>query len=78
MIGHLRDAHSQERPLILNEHGDREVVRLLNEPSNDRAGVVGIEMQSQGLDLSDDTIRRCLQKQGLKARVKTKKPFLTK
>ena len=78
MISHLRDAHSQERPLILNKHGDREVVRLLNEPSNDRVAIVGIEMQSHGLDLSDDTIRRCLQKHGLKACVKTKKPFLTK
>ena len=45
MIGHLRDAHSQERPQFLNEHGDWEVVRLFNEPSNDLAATVGIEMQ---------------------------------
>lgn len=78
MRGHLRDAPSQGRPRILDERGDREVVRLLNAPSNGTAAAVGREMRSQGLDLSDDTIRRCLQRQGLRARVKTKKPFLSK
>ena len=76
--GHLRDVHSQRRPQIIDERGDREVVRLLDEPSNGIAATVGREMRSQGLDLSDDMIRRCLQRQGLKACLKTKKPFLTR
>jgi hypothetical protein len=67
MRGHLRDALSQERPRILDERGDRMVVRLLNAPANGIAAAVGREMRSQGLDLSDDTIRRCLQRQGLRA-----------
>ena len=78
MTGHLRDAPSQGRPRILDERGDREVVRLLNAPSNGTVAAVGREMRSQGLALSNDTIRRCLQRQGLRARVKTKKPFLSK
>ena len=81
MRSYLKDAHSQGRPQILDECGecgDRNVVRLLNEPSNGTATIVGRKMQSQGLDLSDDTIRRCHKRQGLKAHVKTKKPFLTK
>ena len=32
MRGHLRDALSQGRPRILDERGNREVVRLLNAP----------------------------------------------
>ena len=60
MRGHLRGAHSQRRPQILDERGDREVKRLLNEPSNDIVATVGREMRCQGLDLSNDTIKRCL------------------
>ena len=60
MTGHLRDAHTQKRPQILNER-DCEVVRLLNEPSNGIV-IVGREMRSQELDLIDDTIRRSLQR----------------
>ena len=76
--GDLRDAYLEERPRILDEHADREVVRLLLDPSNGTAAVVGREMRFQGLDLSDNTVRRSLQRQGLKACVKTKKPLLTK
>jgi transposase len=78
MRGHLRDTPSRGRPRILDERDDREVIRLLNAPSNGIAATVGREMRSQGLDLSDDTVRRCLRRQGLRARVKTKKPFLSK
>ena len=44
MRGHLRDAHSQGRPQILDECDDREVVRLLNEPSNGIIAIVGREI----------------------------------
>ena len=44
MRGHLRHAHSQGRPQILDECGDHEVVRLLNEPSNGIAVVMDREM----------------------------------
>lgn len=76
--GDLRDAHSEGRPRILDERADREVVRLLLDPSNGIAATEGREMRSQRLDLSDDTVRRSLRRQGLKACVKTKKPLLTK
>jgi hypothetical protein len=49
-----------------------------DDPSNDTTATLGGEFQSQGLDLSDDTVRRSLQRQGLQARIKTKKPLLTK
>ena len=78
MRGDLRDAHSKGRPRILHKRADHEVVRLLLDPSNRIAVVVGREMRSQGLDFSDDTVRRSLRKQGLRACVKTKKPLLTK
>jgi hypothetical protein len=55
----------------------REVVRLLLDPCNGTTVALGREMRFQGLDLSDDTIRRSFWRQGLKARVKTKKPLLT-
>jgi transposase len=76
--GDLRDRHSYGRPQFLDERGDREVVRVSDDPSNDTTATLGGEFQSQGLDLSDDTVRRSLQRQGLQACVKTKKPFLTK
>jgi transposase len=76
--GDLRDRHSHGRPRILDECGDCEVVRMLNDPSNGTVAIVGRELRSQGLDLSDDTIRRSLERQGLQACVKTKKPLLTK
>jgi hypothetical protein len=53
----------------------------LNDPSNCIATVVGRELRSQDLDLthlSDDTVKSSLQRQGLQAHVKTKKPLLTK
>ena len=78
MRGDLRDAHSNVRPRILDECADREVVRLLLDPSNGTSATMGKEMRSQGLNLSDDMVRRSLRKQGLKTRVKTKKPLLTK
>ena len=74
----FEDTHSQGRSQILDEHGDCEVVRLLNEPSNGVSTIVNRKMRSQGLNSNDDSIKRCLQRQGLKARVKTKKPFLNK
>ena len=46
--------------------------------SNSTATAVDSEMRSQGLDLSDDTIKRCLQRQELRVQMKTKKPFLSK
>jgi hypothetical protein len=56
----LKDRHSYGRPQILDKRGDCEVVRVLNEPSNGTATVVDRELQSQGLELSDDTVRRSL------------------
>jgi hypothetical protein len=55
MRGDLRDAHSDGRPQILEEHVDHEVVRLIFDPSYDTAAIVGREMRSQGLDLSNES-----------------------
>jgi hypothetical protein len=71
--GDLGDRNSHGRPQILDECGDCEVVRVLNDPSNGTAATVGRELRSQGLDLNDDTVRRSLQRH-----VKIKKPLLTK
>jgi hypothetical protein len=47
-------------------------------PSNGTTATMGRKLRFQGLDLNDDTIRRSFQRQRLQARVKTKKPLLTK
>jgi hypothetical protein len=60
--GDLRNRHSHGRPRILDKHGDREVVRVLNDPSNGRATAVDRELRSQGLDLSDNIVRKSLQR----------------
>ena len=46
MRGDLRDAHLEGRPRILHECADREVVRLLLDPSNGTIVAVGREMRS--------------------------------
>ena len=64
MRGDLRDAHSNGRPQILDERVDCEVVRLLLDPSSGTAIAVGRKIQSQGLNLSNDIVRRRLRRQG--------------
>ena len=76
--GNLRDRVSCGRPRILDERGDREIVRRLNDPSTSTAAAVGRQFRSEGLHISDDTVRRSLRRRGLQARVKSKKPLLTK
>ena len=76
--GNLRDAHSKGIPRILHERADREVVRLLLDPSNGTTVTMDREMRSQGLDLSNNTVRRSLRRQGLRVCVKTKKPLFPK
>ena len=44
MRGDLRDAHLEIRPPILDEHADREVIRLLLDPSNGTIVALGREM----------------------------------
>ena len=58
--GDLRNRHSHGRPRILNERGDHEVVRILNDPSNGIVAAMRRELQFQGLDLSDDKVRKSL------------------
>lgn len=57
---HLRDALSQGWLGILDERGDCMVVRFLNALANGTTAALGRKMQSQGLDLNDDTIGRHL------------------
>ena len=66
-----------ERPQILDERDDHEVVKLLD-PSNGRAAAMGRGMRSQGLELSDASVNRSLRRQGLKVCIKTRKPLSTK
>jgi transposase len=42
----LRDRHSHGRPQILDERGKREVIRVLNDPSNNTATTMGRKLQS--------------------------------
>ena len=59
-------------------HDERLAVRMLNEPKSGNAAVVGRKLRAQGLRLCDETVRRCFRRQGLRCRVKKKKPLLTK
>ncbi len=76
--GSLRDRASLGKPRILDECGDLEIVRRLNDRCTSTAAAIGRGLRSEGMQLSDDTIRKSLQRQGLQACVKTKKPLLTK
>lgn len=76
--GSVKDKISPGRPRILDERDDRDIVRKLNNQSTSTAAAIGRELRSMGMQLSDDTVRRSLQRQGLQARVKVKKPLLTK
>lgn len=69
----LTDKTSPGRPRILDERGDRGIVRRLNDPNTSTAAAIG-----RVLRLSDNTVKRSLRRQGLRACVKTKKPLLTK
>lgn len=72
------DKTSPGRPRILDERDDRDIVRRLNDPNTSTAAAIGRVLRSEGLRLSDDTVKRSLRRQGLRACVKTKKPLLTK
>ena len=74
----MRDKVSSGRPRILDERSDRDIVRRLNDPHTSTAAAVGRALRSEGMRLSDDTVKRSLRKQGLEACVKTKKPLLIK
>ena len=53
-------------------------MRRLNGQKTSTAATIGRVLQSEGLRLSDNTVERSLCRQGLRARVKIKKPLLTK
>ena len=53
-------------------------VRTLNQPKLGTAAVVGYSLRAHGLHLCDETVRKSFRRQGLGARVKRKKPLLTK
>ena len=53
-------------------------MRTLNQSQLGTAAAVGCSLRAQGLHLCDETICRCFWRQGLGARVKRKKPLLTK
>lgn len=74
----LTDKTSPGRPRILDERGDRGIVRRLNDPNTSTAAAIGRVLRSEGFQLSDNTVKRSLRRQGLRACVKTKKPLLTK
>jgi len=74
----VKDKISPGRPRILDERDDHDIVRKLNNQNTSTAAAIGRELRSMGLQLSDDIVRRSLQRQGMQARVKVKKRLLTK
>ena len=53
-------------------------MRTLNQPNLGIATAICHSLKAQGLCLCDETVCRCFWRQGLGARVKRKKPLLTK
>jgi hypothetical protein len=55
----LKDKHSYGRPWFPYECGDIEIVWVINDPSNDTT--TDRELESQGLGLNNDIIRKSFQ-----------------
>jgi transposase len=75
--GRVHDSPQSGRPRLLSIHDERLAVRMLNEPKSRCAAVVGRKLRAHGLRLCDETVRRCIWRQGLQFRAKRKKPLLT-
>jgi len=76
--GEVFDRPRAGRPRLLSIRDERLAVRTLNQPKSGTTAAVGRSLRAQGLCLSDETVRRSFRRQGLGARVKRKKPLLTK
>ena len=74
----MSNRSTSERPRLLSIRDERLVVRTLNQPKLGIVAVVGRSLKAQGLRLCDETVCRSFRRQGLGARVKRKKPLLTK
>jgi hypothetical protein len=61
------------KPIILDEQYDYEVVRKLNDPFTNTTIIIGKMLQFQGMYWSDDIVTKSLQKQGLQTHAKMKK-----
>lgn len=78
--GHgYKDLPRSGRPRLFSERTERKILRMIKSGELDNA----IEVQKhllnkENLDVSVDTIRRIFHRNGLVARVKKKKPFLSK
>ena len=77
-IGKVSDHPRLGRPKLLSIRDERLVVRTLNQPKLGTVATVGRSLRAQGLRLCDETVCRSFWRQGLGARVKRKKPLLTK
>ena len=77
--GEVKDKKRSGRPRKLNERDERNIVRCLM--TNECSNAVQLKKSLQvndGIDVSSDTVRRVLRRNGLMARIKRKKPLLSK
>ena len=74
----MSDRSRLGRPKLLSIRDERLAVRTFNQPKLGTAAAMGRSLRAQGLRLCDETVRKSFQKQGLGARMKRKKPLLTK
>ena len=76
--GEVLDRPRSRRPHLLGIRDERLALRLLNMQKSGNAAAIGRGLRAQGLRVSDETVRRSFQRQGLGARVQKKKLLLTK
>lgn len=56
--GNVRDRVSCSKSIILNERGNCEVLREVNDPSSCNVGTIGKGLWSQDMHLSEDMVKR--------------------
>ena len=76
--GKVSDRPRLGRTKLLSIQDERLAMRTLNQPKLGTTAAVGRSLRAQGLRLCDETVCRSFRRQGLGARVKRKKPLLTK
>jgi transposase len=77
LMVNFKDLPRSGRPRIFSERGERQIVRDIVSGSADTAVEVQARLcTSDKIDVSVQSIRRVLQRNGLSARIKRKKPLL--
>ena len=79
VTGNLHDKQRSGRPRLLSKRHERRIVRYIS--SGECSTAVDIQKKlkiDDQIDISAETIRRILKKNGLKSKIKCKKPYLSK